>query len=99
MESPPAPGYRLAGDLVHPRVTALTRRNAPYGLRVESRRSSVRQVRLLRMTLAGAIVALVVPAGAMAAKLSYTHPEPLPGSPAKGEAQGGEPSAVFDQGG
>jgi len=54
---------------------------------------------VLRMTLAAAIVALLVPAGAMAAKLSYTPPKPLPGSPPKGDAQGGEPSAVFDHGG
>jgi hypothetical protein len=56
-------------------------------------------VRLARITLAAAIVALLVPAVASGAKLRYTYPQRLPGSPPKGEAQGGEPSAVFDHGG
>jgi hypothetical protein len=56
-------------------------------------------VRAFRITLAVTVAALLVPAGALAATLRYTRPQRLPGSPPKGEAQGGEPSAVFDQGG
>ena len=51
------------------------------------------------MTFVAMAAALLIPAGALAAPLSYTHPQRLPGSPPNGEAQGGEPSAVFDQGG
>jgi hypothetical protein len=58
-----------------------------------------RHVKLLHLTLAGGIAALLIPAVAGAAKLHYTRPQRLPGSPPKGESQGGEPSAVFDHGG
>ena len=51
------------------------------------------------MTLVATVAALLIPAGVTAATLSYTRPQRLPGSPPKGESQGGEPSAVFDQGG
>jgi hypothetical protein len=51
------------------------------------------------MTLVAIAAALLIPAGAFAATLKYTRPQRLPGSPPKGEAQGGEPSAIFDQGG
>jgi hypothetical protein len=51
------------------------------------------------MTVVALAAALLVPAGAGAAKLRYTRPQRLPGSPPKGESQGGEPSAVFDHGG
>jgi hypothetical protein len=51
------------------------------------------------MTLVAIATTLLIPAGALAATLKYTRPQRLPGSPPKGEAQGGEPSAVFDHGG
>ena len=51
------------------------------------------------MTVMAIAALLLVPAGALAASLSYTRPQWLPGSPPKGEAQGGEPSVAFDQGG
>ena len=41
----------------------------------------------------------IAAASAQATSLRFTRPQRLPGSPPKGQAQGGEPSAIFDQGG
>jgi hypothetical protein len=53
--------------------------------------------------VAAVAVALILAAAAAgsagATPLRFSTPKRLPGSPPKGDAQGGEPSAIFDQGG
>lgn len=46
-----------------------------------------------------AAIVLALPGAASAAGLDFSSPRALPGSPPKGSAQGGEPSATFDPGG